>query len=75
MDLPCAVTNQTVPLHLPESQAAVPGPALCGLPCKHGAWTLGTGMHLVQHHVLQLLVVDGPKEDVGTQRFSEENRK
>lgn len=36
-------------------------------PGEDGAWPTGPGVHLVQNHVLELLVVNGSEVDVGFQ--------
>lgn len=56
--VPSSVSDETVALHLPEAQAAVPRAALGRLPREHGPRPARARVHLVLHHVLQLLVVN-----------------
>ena len=62
-----AVRDQTIALHLAESEASFAGSALRRLPGQDSAGTSGSAVHLVQDHVLELLVVDGAVVDVGLQ--------
>ena len=59
-----AVANQAIPFHLAKTEAAISRPTLSWLPCEQRSGSTRTRVHLVHHHVLQLLVVDRPKEDV-----------
>lgn len=59
------VRNETVSLHLAQTEATLAGTSLGRLAGEDGAGSAGTTVHLVQHHVLQLLVVDGTVVDVG----------
>lgn len=43
-------------------------------PGENSSGPSSSGMHLVQNHVLQLLVVDRSEVDVRLQRFSEDKR-
>mmetsp|Transcript_6146 Transcript_6146/g.17625 ORF Transcript_6146/g.17625 Transcript_6146/m.17625 type:complete len:202 (-) Transcript_6146:960-1565(-) len=63
------VPDEAVSLHLTKTQAALPGAPLRGLPSQHHPWAAGARVNLVQHHVLQLLVVHGPHEHVSLQRL------
>ena len=67
---PGSISNEAVSLHLAQPQPTVPGSPLGGLAREDRARPFGPGVHLVHHHVLQLLVVDGPKVDVRFQRLS-----
>src|SRR5207249_3716906 len=60
-----AVANQTVPLHLAESQPALTGPPFGRLPREDLDRSAGTDVQLARDHVVQLLVVDHPDEDLG----------
>ena len=62
-----AVRDQTIALHLSESEASFARSALRRLPGQDSAGTSGSAVHLVQDHVLELLVVDGAVVDVGLQ--------
>lgn len=41
------------------------------LPSKNSSWSPGPGVHLIQHHVLQFLIIHGAKIDVGFQGLAE----
>ena len=58
------VSNKTISLHLTQPQSSVPAPALSGLPGEHRPWSSAATVHLVQHHVLQLLVIHRALVDV-----------
>ena len=62
------VTYETVPLHLAQPEPAVPAPALGGLPGEHAPGPRAAAVHLVQHHVLQLLVIHWAHGDVRLQQ-------
>merc|ERR1719175_319905 len=65
-----SVGNQAVPFHLTQPQASVSAPTLRRLPCQHCARPCGAPVHLVDHHVLQLLIVHWSHEDVCLQALS-----
>ena len=65
-----SVRDETIPLHLPETQTSVARATLCGLAGEHCARAARAGMHLVLDHVLELLVVDGACEDVEGEGFA-----
>ncbi len=67
------VGDQAVSLHLPEPQSALPGAALRRLAGEHRAGPARTPVHLVHHHVLQLLVVHGAVVDVRLEERPVEN--
>ena len=56
------IPDGAVPLHLFERKPSLSGTTLCWLTSEHGMGTLWSGVHLVEHHVFQLLVIDGAKE-------------
>ena len=58
------VTYEAVSLHLAQPESAVPAPALSGLPGEHRPGSGAAPVHLVQHHVLQLLVIHRALVDV-----------
>eukprot|EP00968_Pinguiococcus_pyrenoidosus_P008709 scaffold641_cov237-Pinguiococcus_pyrenoidosus.AAC.17 len=60
-----SVANEAVPLHLSQTEPAIPAAALGGLAREHRARSAGPGVHLVHDHVLELLVENRPHEDVG----------
>lgn len=70
-----AVRDEAVALHLAEAETAVARAALGGLPRQDGAGPPCPGVHLVLDHVLQLLVVDGSREDVERQRLARDARR
>ena len=59
------VGDEAVALHLAQPQPSLPAPSLGGLPGEDGAGAAGPAVHLVEDHVLELLVVDGAHVDVG----------
>lgn len=65
-----AIGDETVTLHLSETQTASSGSSLCRLSRQDRSRSCGTRMHLILHHVLQLLVVDWTKENVSWQRLA-----
>jgi len=67
--LPCSVGDKAVSLHLAKPQSSVPRPAFCRLACQCNSRAVRSGMYLVHHHVLQLLIVDRTKEYVTHQRL------
>mmetsp|Transcript_34960 Transcript_34960/g.87209 ORF Transcript_34960/g.87209 Transcript_34960/m.87209 type:complete len:662 (-) Transcript_34960:1408-3393(-) len=69
-----AVPDQAVALHLAEPQPAIARAPLGGLAREHGARPARARVHLVHDHVLELLVVDGPEENVGRQRLAGDAR-
>ena len=58
-----AVRDDAVALHLSETQATIPGPTLCGLPCQDLYRSPAPAMDLVIHHMLEPLVVRRVQED------------
>lgn len=56
--------NEAVALHLAYAQTTVARPALARLAGQRYDGTTATGMALVNHHVLQTLVMRGPNEDL-----------
>ena len=62
-----AVRDDAIALHLPETQPAVPGPALHGLPRQDLHRPPSSAVDLVIHHVLQALVVRGAQEYLSLQ--------
>ena len=65
-----AVSDQTIALHLSESKTTLTGSTLRWLTGQNGAGSSGSSVHLVQDHVLQLLVVNGAVVDVRLQRLA-----
>lgn len=66
---PGTMTNQTITLHLSESEATISGTSLSGLAGEDSSWTSGSCVHLVHHHMLELLVVHRTKKDVRREGF------
>ncbi len=64
------VADEAIALHLAEAQTALARPALARLPRQVGLGAARARMDLIEHHVLQLLVVDRAKEDVRAQRLA-----
>jgi hypothetical protein len=62
---PWAVCDQAIAFHLTKTKSTVTGSTLCRLPSKNGSGSLRTCVHLVHHHVLQLLIVDLDKKKKG----------
>ncbi len=53
-----SVSDQTITFHFTESQTTLASSALGRLPGQHGSRTACSGVHLVQNHVLQFLVIN-----------------
>ena len=68
------VGDQAVALHLAQPQAALAAAPLRRLSGQHGPRTPRPAVHLVQDHVLQLLVVDRAVVDVRLQALASQAR-
>ena len=62
-----AVPDEAVAFHLPQPKPPVPRPPLRGLPGEHHPGPPRSGVHLIEDHVLELLVIHRPHEDVRDQ--------
>src|SRR5207245_3046607 len=60
-----AVGDEAVPLHLPEPETSSPRPPLRRLFREHLDLPPRPRVNLIGNHVVELLVVDDPDEDVG----------
>eukprot|EP00906_Rhabdomonas_costata_P033238 RCo046838 len=58
------MANEAVPLHFPKPETTIPGLSLRGLPRERSGGAPRAGMHLVQNHVFELLVIYRSHEDV-----------
>lgn len=58
------IRNQTIALHLAQPQTTSARTTFGRLARQDGTGSRGSRVHLVLHHVLEALVVDGAEEDV-----------
>ena len=65
-----SVTDETVPLHLSEPETSLPGTSLGGLPGENLDRSPGPDVHLPADHVVQLLVEDDSRVDLGLDHAS-----
>jgi hypothetical protein len=59
-----AIRNQTITLHLAQSQATIPRPSLGWLSRQNGTRPARSCVHFILDHVFELLVVDWAEEGV-----------
>lgn len=64
------IRNQTISLHLSQTQTTIPCSSLGRLACQNCARTTSAAVHLVLHHVLQSLIVDWAEEGVKDMCFT-----
>ena len=61
-------------LHLTQPQSSIPGSSLCGLSGEYCSRSPGPGVHLVEHHVFELLVEHRSHVDVRLDGLSRDAR-